>query len=145
MKNLFILCVAAISFVACQNQNAGSGLTEDQKKKALKDSADYTTIQWLDSTFKDFGEVKEGKVVKVTYRFKNTGNKNLIITHVSASCGCTTPDQPLEPIAPGKEGLIKAEFKSEGHTGENRKDVYVQANTLPRNSMTLTFRVKVTN
>ncbi|MDP4263848.1 MAG: DUF1573 domain-containing protein [Bacteroidota bacterium] len=146
MKNLAIVWIAVLSLVACQTGDkkaSANALTDEQKSKALKDSANFTTIQWLDSTFKDLGKVKEGAVVEVSYRFKNTGNHNLIIADVTAGCGCTTPDKPQEPIAPGKEGVIKAKFNSENHPGENRKDVYVLANTVPQSS-DLVFHVEVT-
>ena len=146
MKNLAIILVAAFSLAACRMSDkkaSGNSLTDEQKKSALKDSANFTTIQWLDSTFKDLGSVKEGAVVEVSYRFKNAGTHNLVIADVTAGCGCTTPDKPQEPIAPGKEGVIKAKFNSQNHPGENRKDVYVVANTIPQSS-DLVFHVLVT-
>ena len=145
MKKILLMAVVAIGFAACKNadQRAAGKLTDEQKKNALKDSSNFTAIEWLDSTYKDLGQVKEGDVVAVSYRFKNSGNHNLIISDVSAECGCTTPDKPQEPIAPGKEGVIKAKFNSENKMGENQKHVYVLANTLP-NSTTLAFHVTVT-
>ena len=110
---------------------------------ALKDSANFTTIQWLDSIHRDLGKVTEGDLVEVTYRFKNTGTKPLIIISVSASCGCTIPETPQEPFAPGAEGLIKAKFNSKGRIGPNHKEVYVTANTKPDNSQQLEFTIEV--
>lgn len=147
MKNLLILLAVIVSLAAC---NAGDvketkpTLSEDQKADAAKDTSNFTSIQWLDSTYNDLGKVKEGQVVEVSYRFRNTGQKNLIISDVQAQCGCTIPEKPEEPIAPGEEGVIKAKFDSKNRKGENRKDVFVQANTIPRD-MTLTFRVEVTD
>ena len=70
-------------------------------RKALEDSANFTTMYWLDSTYQDLGKVEEGQVVDVAFRFKNTGDKPLIIPSVSVSCGCTTiPDKPKEPFCP---------------------------------------------
>jgi hypothetical protein len=146
MKNVAIILVAAFSLAACRMSDkkvSGNGLTDDQKRAALMDSTRFTTIQWLDSTFTDLGKVKEGTVVEVAYRFKNTGQHNLVIADVTAGCGCTTPDKPEQPILPGQEGVIKAKFNSQNHPGENRKDVYVKANTLPQQSITLVFHVEV--
>ncbi len=140
--------IAAASLLACKSsdKNAnGSHLSAEDKNKAMKDSANFTTVQWLDSTFKDLGKVKEGKVVEVSFRFKNTGSKNLVINDVTASCGCTVPEKPQQAFAPGEEGLIKAKFDSKGRPhGEARKEVYVSANTSPQNSHVLTFRVEIT-
>jgi predicted small secreted protein len=147
MKNLLLVLVAAVSLAACQTadkKTTGKELSEEERMNALKDSSNFTTIQWLDSTYRDLGTAKEGAKVEVSFHFKNTGNHNLIISNVSAQCGCTTPDWPKQPIAPGKEEVIKAVFNSENRTGENRKEVYVQANTLPQSSMTLAFRIEIT-
>jgi hypothetical protein len=38
------------------------------------DSSKFTTVQWLD-TLVDIGKVKEGEMVNVVFRFKNTGDQ----------------------------------------------------------------------
>jgi hypothetical protein len=143
MKKLLIILVVFAGITACQT-NDKTGMTQAEKDKVLKDSANYTTIQWLDSTFSNLGGVKEGQSVDVAFRFKNTGDKNLVIADVTAGCGCTIPEKPKEPIAPGQEGVIKAKFNSQGKVGVNTKEIYVTANTKP-NAQALTFRVEVTN
>lgn len=141
---LFVL--AAVGLFACQSADKKSTkeLTQAERDSVAQDSANSTSIQWLDSTYKDLGKVKEGQVVEVAYRFKNTGNKNLVIVNVSASCGCTIPEKPEKPFAPGEEGVIKAKFDSKGRpVGEARKDVFVKANTQPQDQQ-LSFRVEIT-
>jgi hypothetical protein len=152
MKTLLLFVVTAAIFVGCTNTDKKTSSSNDRaikdsiREQVLKDSANFTTIQWIDSTSKDLGKVKEGQIVEVSYRFKNTGSKNLIITDVSASCGCTVPEKPEEPIAPGNEGVIKAKFDSKGRPhGENKKEVYVSGNITPSNSQILSFRVEITD
>jgi hypothetical protein len=148
MKKVFIILVAAISLVACKTNDkktTATVITKEERDKALKDSANFTTVQWLDSTYKDMGKIKEGQQVEVAFRFKNTGSKNLVIDDVSASCGCTVPEKPDRAFAPGEEGVIKARFDSKGKHGENRKEVFVIANTKPEISQVLTFRVEIIN
>jgi len=143
-----ILAAVTIGLTACQTadkKTTGKELSDQDRNNALKDSSKYTSILWLDSTYRDLGKVKEGSKVEVSYHFKNTGDHNLILGNVSAQCGCTTPDWPKEPIAPGQENVIKAVFNSEGRKGENRKEVYVNANTRPQSAMTLVFRVEITD
>ena len=145
MKKLLIVVVAAGLF-ACQSSDskAVKELTQEEKMNATKDSANFTSIQWLDSTYRDIGKVKEGQVVEVSFRFKNSGTKNLVIADVSASCGCTVPEKPEQPFAPGEEGVIKAKFDSKGRPkGEARKSVFVNANT-PLATTELSFRVEIT-
>ncbi len=125
-----------------EGQNSDTELTSTEN--ALEDSANFTTIQWLDSTFRDLGKVTEGQVVEVSWRFKNTGNKPLIIVNTSASCGCTIAEKPEQPIAPGEESVIKAKFDSKGRPeGEQRKEVYITANTKETASHNLSFRLEL--
>lgn len=89
-----------------------------------------TTVQVIDSIY-DFGSVAEGEVVEYSYRFKNTGTNPLVVTHVSASCGCTVPEKPEEPVKPGEMGFIKVKFNSENRPGEVHKTVTVTSNANP--------------
>ena len=147
MKKLLLLIIIAATMVTCKTNDkktAGKEGGENNRENAIADSANYTTIQWLDSTFHDMGKVKQGDVVEVSFRFKNTGNKPLVIADVSAGCGCTVPEKPTEPYAPGKEGLIKAKFDSKNQAvGEHRKNVTVTANTSPATTHLLSFRVDI--
>jgi hypothetical protein len=111
-------------------------------QQVMRDSARYTSIQWLDSA-KDFGTITEGQKVEVSFRFRNTGATPLVITQVRPSCGCTIADQPKEPIAPGAEGHITATFNSDGHAGVNRKTLFVTANTKGNQNYSLHFNVIV--
>jgi hypothetical protein len=87
-----------------------------------------TSIVWLDST-QQLGTIKEGEIRTINFRFKNTGQKMLVIGEVAASCGCTVPEKPEKPIAPGEEGVILARFDSDGRIGTNHKVISVFANT----------------
>jgi len=140
MKKVFIIFVATLIFAACKtsDKKSESLLSKEAIEKAKTDSANFTSVKWLDSTYVNLGKLKEGKEVEVTYRFKNIGDKNLIISDVTAGCGCTIPEKPQQPFAPGEEGIIRAKFNGSGH-GEIRKEVYVSANTNPSNSHTLVF------
>ena len=147
MKKILLIIIAVTSLAACVSKDKKvSGLSQEQREKALNDSVNYTSIQWLDTTIKDLGKVKEGQVVEVSYRFKNNGTKNLVIYDVTASCGCTVPEKPEQPFAPGQEGTIRAKFDSRGRPhGMARKEVYVTANTKPEKSHILTFNVEITD
>jgi len=156
MKRLGIFLVAAMAMTACTSTDKKSTdgeMTPEQRKadslkaverqKAMADTANYTTIQWLDSMSVTLPTAKEGDPVNVSWRFKNTGDKPLVVANVSASCGCTVPEKPEEPIAPGAEGVIKAKFDSKGKKGHNEKHVTVDANTKPSRSHELEFQVEV--
>lgn len=85
------------------------------------------------ATFKtrthDFGLIAEEKgPVSVTFEFTNTGTKPLLIINALASCGCTKPEYPTEPIKPGKKGKIKVTYSPVGRPGAFRKTVKVITN-----------------
>ncbi|MBX2965167.1 MAG: DUF1573 domain-containing protein [Cyclobacteriaceae bacterium] len=90
----------------------------------------------------DFGTIQEGKKVTYTYKFKNTGEAPLIIQGVQPTCGCTAPDWSKEPIPPGGEGFVKAEFDSSGKPNMQNKSVTVTANTWPESTV-LSFKAMV--
>ena len=145
-KTILVLCVAGI-FAACGTNDTKSSdsvtLSAEDKSKAA-DSANFTAIQWIDSTVQDLGKVKEGALVEVSYRFKNTGSKSLVIEDVVAGCGCTVPEKPEKAFAPGEEGVIRAKFDSNGRLGTNEKSVTVTSNTKPEKTQVLHFKVEVT-
>ncbi|GEM_PF-1429674 len=57
-----------------------------------------------------FGDILWKKPVTATFHVTNTGNKPLVITNVTTSCGCTVASWTMEPIQPGNEGLVMATF-----------------------------------
>lgn len=146
MKALVFIALAAIGFTACQSGDKkidGPKISPEEVNKIIADSANFTTIAWLDSTYIDLGKVKDGKIVEVSFRFKNTGNKPLVFSSVQAGCGCTVVEKPERAYAPGEEDVIRAKFESKDRKGENRKYIDVMANTDPTSSQRLEFRVEV--
>jgi Protein of unknown function (DUF1573) len=134
MKQLIALSTFIAFLTACGNADNKTAETSapatqpTEATEAAATPADVTTVQWLDSS-QNFGKVTDGEKVMITFHFKNTGTKPLIISSVQASCGCTVPSRPEEPIAPGAEGKITAEFNSEGRVGKASKNITVAANT----------------
>lgn len=102
-----------------------------------------TSIVFKDS-IQHKGKIEEGQTLDVEFEFTNTGSEMLIIKNVSASCGCTIPEKPEAPIAPGQSGKIKATFDSRGRAGLNQKAITVVANT-KETVHTLIFDVEVNN
>jgi hypothetical protein len=90
----------------------------------------------------DLGTVQSGESVTHEFKFKNSGDKDLIISQAKGSCGCTQPEYPKDPIAPGDEGVIKVTFNSTGISGQITKNVTLIANTTP-NTKVLTITGEV--
>lgn len=117
--NLYLL-----AFTLCTAACGGSDAP------AVAGQAGTTSIEWLDSA-RNFGNINEGQKLAVSFRFRNTGNKPLIIESVKPTCGCTVAEYPKEPIAPGEEGEITGAFDSNGREGFQRKHITVTSNTEP--------------
>lgn len=125
MKKLVIgllsLCLSG-SFVACNTQADKTNETKEISVKSL------TEIKFKKLEH-NFGEITEGEIVSFTYKYKNVGKTNYIITSARASCGCTLPKWSKEPLAPGKEGEIEVQFDSSRRSGVQHKTVTIYGNT----------------
>ena len=140
----FFLCMLGAMVIACnvsdKKETGSTGVPEKASsfenagQEALNDSTRSTTMEWIDPVVQNLGNIQKGQVAEISWRFKNTGSKPLFVANVHAQCGCTTPDPPKEPIAPGAEGVIKAKFNSENFSGHVTKEVYVEANNSNRNN-----------
>ena len=97
----------------------------------LKDS---TRVEFPETTF-EFGTIQQGDTVVHLFPFKNVGDKNLIIANAFGSCGCTVPEYPKEPIAPGATDTIRVKFNSAGKEGKQNKSVTLMMNTSKRAEM----------
>ncbi len=77
----------------------------------------------------DYGTIKNGADGSCVFEFKNTGDSPLIISNAKGSCGCTVPEWPKEPIAPGAKGSIKVKYDTM-RTGEINKSVTITSNAV---------------
>ena len=77
----------------------------------------------------DFGTINADDVVETVFTFTNTGEANLVISKATGSCGCTVPEYPKEPIAPGEKADIKVSFNPKGKNGMQNKTVTLTTNT----------------
>ncbi|MCB9222899.1 MAG: DUF1573 domain-containing protein [Crocinitomicaceae bacterium] len=92
-----------------------------------------TSIEYFDLKH-DFGNVFYPSDNKFTFKFKNTGNVPLVIDKAKASCGCTVPNKPEEPVMPGEIGEMDVIFRPKANqVGQQvTKKITVTANTNPK-------------
>ena len=134
---LVVVALASIGFaqVSCDNRQQAQTSQAEVSGKMPK-------ITFAEKGIYDFGALTEGDTVEHTFAFTNTGQFPLIINNITASCGCTTPEWPHEPVAPGAKSSIRVRFNSRGKMGQQNKTITVFANTDP--SMTdLQFKAMV--
>ena len=81
----------------------------------------------FEKTVHEFGAVALNSGAAYEFEFTNTGNAPLLLSSVSSSCGCTAPNWPKTPIAPGEKGKITVEYDTK-RTGAFNKSVVVHSN-----------------
>lgn len=113
MKRFFLLIIAILSLIPIATQ----AQDKNQPKISFSD------------TKHNFGTIKEdGGPVSYEFQFVNDGTGNLIVYEATAQCGCTKPEYPKNPIAPGKSGVIKVTYNPIGRPGSFQKIVTVTTN-----------------
>lgn len=118
-----IISILGIIFCGCKKNTSDEISLEVIEKHA--------TIKF-ENDILDFHTVNDGEKVTGSFKFKNTGKTDLVISDVSANCGCTVADYPRGTIKPGEEGLISVTYDSKGNRGMKvQKLVTVLSNTNP--------------
>jgi len=86
----------------------------------------------------NFGKILSSNSVEHIFKFKNSGEANLVITSASGSCHCTVPQLSKMEYAPGEVGEIKVIFDPKGKAaGPVQQRVTVVSNdpTSPTSSL----------
>ncbi|MGN6569226.1 MAG: DUF1573 domain-containing protein [Flavipsychrobacter sp.] len=123
MKKLFVTTLICLSVGVISAQAQGQ---QSPAQKTVDANGPKMIFKGGDTY--DFGTVKEGPLAEHIFEFKNTGKEPLIIQNASASCGCTTPEWPKEPVLPGKTSKITVRYNTQGRVGPFTKDIYIQSN-----------------
>ena len=145
MKNIFFASILGIGMMGCgeTSDKINSDLINNSRSadQPELDPNQMAAIEFEETNI-NLGKIYEGETITQVYKFKNTGKSDLVINNASASCGCTKPEYPRQPIAPGAEGVIKVTFNSEGKPGANHKEITIFANTNPLQTV-ISFDVDV--
>jgi hypothetical protein len=99
-QSILSIAFAAFGFMAVNAQPAST------------DQNWTPTIEFENETH-DYGTIKKGANGVFEFKFKNTGKEPFVISNAAGSCGCTVPEWPKEPIAPGKSSVIKVSYDTE--------------------------------
>ena len=83
----------------------------------------------FEKTSHNFGSFPETEKVTCTFKFTNTGDNLLVIHQAIASCGCTVPQYPKQPIKPGESGEIVVNYDGTGKfPGHFKKSITIRTN-----------------
>jgi len=138
-----ILVLLILGILSCGGQN-GSLEKQSQTPSLVSQESQGEPLILFDTLTHDFGTIIEGERVVCYFDYTNTGDGDLLITAVEATCGCTTPDWSNEPLEPGKKETLEIIFDASGRNGEQRKLVTVKSNA-SNQVVRLTIRANVNN
>lgn len=86
----------------------------------------------FDNTKHDYGRFKEEAGPQThKFEFENTGASDLLISRVTASCGCTSPEWTKHPVKPGEKGYVAVTYDPRNRPNRFKKTVTVYTNTQP--------------
>ena len=94
----------------------------------------------LRETSHNFGKIPQGRQAIYNFELTNTGQAQLRLDNVQASCGCTTPEWTKEPIAAGSATTIKVGYNAYAD-GQFTKTVTIFYNGNQTKILTITGEV----
>lgn len=125
LKHILFISLGLIFISACSNS---SNNKKPESISENKISYEGTAIIKFEKLEHDFGKIFQGEKVSYIFKFKNIGSGELVIKNAAASCGCTVPKFPRDPIIPGESGEIEVVFDSSGRHGKQVKTITVWTN-----------------
>lgn len=130
ITTLFSLVFAmALVGVSCKDKASNKIVADNVENATSRDEAQkLVPVMTFEKAEHDFGTIEQGTPQETIFKFTNTGNAPLIITDAKSSCGCTVPDPPKEPVAPGETGELLVKFNGSGQN-QVTKTITVTANT----------------
>ena len=117
MKKSLILLATAVAFSLFSCKDNAVNKVEEEKVVAAEqrdESMETFPVMSFEEEQFDFGEIVQGTHVEHVFSFTNTGDAPLVITNARSSCGCTVPEYPREPVAPGESGELLVKFDGSG-------------------------------
>lgn len=132
MKKIITILILSFIVISCNNSSATNKIKKENIKLAKERDSKIKmggAKMKFEKTEHDFGTINEGDIVETIFKFTNSGKSELIITSAKATCGCTVPQWPKEPIMPGESGEIKVKFNSKRKPNLQQKRVTLITNT----------------
>jgi len=114
-KSILIICVFVLSSIGLFAQAPVQTSTQD-------------SIVFV-KTLNDYGTIEQGSDGNCEFKFTNNGKSPLVLSNVQASCGCTVPEWPKEPILPGNTSSIKVKYNT-NNQGNFNKSITVSSNAI---------------
>lgn len=138
-KSIGLVIIATLALASCKKEvevqdefkSTEVGTTQVNENVVVDNSQSMrpTASMSFSKTEHDFGTINGNDVVETIFSFTNTSDTDLLISNAVGSCGCTVPEYPKQPIAPGEKADIKVSFSPKGKNGMQNKTVTLTTNT----------------
>ena len=124
-----LAALASVFAISCKEKASDKVIEDNVAVASARDQVQKKLpVMQFNKREHDFGNIVSGTPQQTVFTFTNTGDAPLIITNAESTCGCTVPEYPRDPIAPGQTGELLVKFNG---TGKNQvtKQVTITANT----------------
>lgn len=140
MKKIVLLTMLVVFGVTFTNAQTKSKSAKAAKTAKVAIPKVEGAGMLFESETIDYGTIAHKANGEREFVFVNNGNKPLIITGASGSCGCTVPTFPKEPIAPGAKGVIGVKYDTNRGGQPFNKTVTVKSNAVQGDTKVLTIK-----
>ena len=123
---MFLLALVAVMSIGAANA---------QDKGGNQPRTDGPVINFAKLTH-NYDTIARNSAGTCSFKFTNDGNEPIILSNVRASCGCTVPTWPKEPIMPGQTGVIDVKYNT-SNPGRIDKYITVTSNAVNNNQIRL--------
>ena len=114
-----------------------ANVIEDRKMLLDAPHIDLSTNRY------NFGNAKEGEVLKLNVKVKNKGKKILVINDVNSSCGCTAALMSSKTLKPNEVGDLNISFDTAKREGKISRTVTLFSNDPENPVETITLFVNI--
>jgi len=120
--SLLFSCKQESAIAKVKSENVTQAQARDEKM------SEGVPVMEFDQRAYEFGTVNEGDVIEGTFKITNKGKSDLVILSAKASCGCTVPSWPKEPIKPGETADLTFKFNTRGKPNKQNKSITIKSN-----------------
>ena len=136
------IIILLLYFLSCNlNESTNKNHIYNPSKNNKKSNLGLPNIKFSKLNF-NFGTIEKGDVISKYITFKNDGKRDLVISNVKSSCGCTVADWPKNPIAPNHSDSLLLELNSSSLNGKIMKTVTIISNSKP-NTKVITINAQI--
>ena len=137
-----IIIFLLVCFLSCNlNESANKNHIYIPSKNNNKSNFERPNIKFSKLNF-NFGTIDKGEIISKYITFKNDGKKDLVISNVKSSCGCTIADWPKNPISPNHSDSLLLVLNSSSLNGIIMKTITVISNSKP-NTKVITINAQI--